>query len=244
MNILILGANSPIARQLAFRYAERGYGVCLATRQIEEATQLAEDLKIRFAVQTLPLSFDARAFSTHPGLIAKVEEELGPLDVALLAFGEMGDQLRSQEEFSEALQVIEVNYTGAVSLCESIAARMQARGRGSILGISSVAGERGRQSNYFYGSAKGAFTRYLQGLRNRLHPEGVHVLTAKLGFVDTKMTFGMESKIPIASPEQVSRALFKAQQRRQDLLFYPPFWEGIMSVIRHIPEGLFKRLSL
>ena len=111
-------------------------------------------------------------------------------------------------------------------------------------GFGGGAGDRGRKSNYFYGSAKGAFALYLQGLRNRLHESGVGVLTAKLGFVDTRMTFGMQTGIPIASPEAVSRALFDAQRRGIDTLYYPRFWRGIMGVVGAIPERLFKRMSL
>jgi short-subunit dehydrogenase len=149
--------------------------------------------------------------------------------------GEGGDVLR---------RVIDVNFTGAASICEALAAHMTPRGTGCIVGISSVAGDRGRQSNYVYGSAKGGFTLYLQGLRNRLFKQGVHVMTVKLGFVDTRMTFGMETGIPIASPEQVSRAVVAAADRKVDAFYYPHFWRGIMTVIRAVPEKVFKRLSL
>ncbi|MBT3223292.1 MAG: SDR family NAD(P)-dependent oxidoreductase, partial [Proteobacteria bacterium] len=143
-----------------------------------------------------------------------------------------------------ARRIIDINYTGATSLCEVLAERMERRGEGSIVGIASVAGDRGRQSNYFYGSAKGAFALYLQGLRNRLHQSGVHVMTVKLGFVDTRMTFGMKTGIPIASPEQVGNAIYKNQRRRTNTLYYPPFWGLIMGIIKALPEGVFKRLSL
>lgn len=244
MNVLILGATSPIARAVAQEYASHGHDLYLASRDAEHAVALANDLSVRHQVRALGGSFEATELETHDAFIAQVEEELGPLEVALVAFGDMGEQARSQQDSEAARHVIDVNYTGAVSLCEAIAGRMIARGKGSILGISSVAGERGRQSNYIYGSAKGAFTLYLQGLRNRAHESGVHVMTAKLGFVDTRMTEGLDTKIPIASPEEVGRALYRAQQRHTDVLYYPRFWAGIMGVIRAIPEGVFKRLKL
>jgi short-subunit dehydrogenase len=137
-----------------------------------------------------------------------------------------------------------VNYTGAVSVCERVAEHLIARKRGTIIGVSSVAGDRGRQSNYIYGSAKGAFTLYLQGLRNRLFPLGVHVLTVKLGFVDTRMTWGMNTRIPIAAPEAAAQAILSAAAGGEDVLYYPRFWRGVMTIIGAVPERVFKRLKL
>lgn len=244
MSVLILGATSRIAQQLAHRYAEAGSAVFVAARDLDEAERIAADVRIRCESLAVAGAFDALAVESHPDFVAQVEAEVGPIDVAIVAFGEMGDQQGSEEDFLAAKRVIDVNYTGAASICEAVAAKMVARGAGAIVGITSVAGDRGRQSNYFYGSAKGAFTLYLQGLRNRLYKRGVHVLTVKLGFVDTRMTYGMSTAIPVASPEAVSRALFKAEQRREDVLYYPRFWKGIMHIIRHTPEAVFKRLSL
>lgn len=244
MNVLILGATSPIARAVAQEYASRGHDVFLAARQRERAEEIAADIALRHGVRAEGGHFDALELDAHADLVAAVEDDLGPIDVALIAFGAMGDQDESQRDIHAAREVIDVNYTGAVSICEALADRMAARQRGSIVAISSVAGERGRQSNYIYGSAKGALTLYLQGLRNRLHPDGVHVMTAKLGFVDTRMTYGLDTKIPIASPEQAGRALYEAERKGVDVLYYPRFWAGVMGVIRAIPEAVFKRLKL
>ena len=229
---------------MAHEYASPKHDIFVACRKQERADEIASDLVLRHDVRALGAAFDATNLDAHADFIAHVEEEFGPIDVALVAFGDMGQQEESQQDISAARKIIDVNYTGAVSLCEAIAEHMLTRKSGSILGISSVAGDRGRQSNYIYGSAKGAFTLYLQGLRNRCFPNGVHVLTAKLGFVDTRMTEGLDTKIPIASPEQVGRALYNAQQGKKDVLYYPRFWAGIMGVIKAIPEGLFKRLKL
>lgn len=244
MNILILGATSPIARAVAQEYASHGHEIYLASRQAERAAEVAADIALRQNVRVGSGAFDATDMDAHADFIAHVEQTFGPIDVMLVAFGEMGEQDASQRDAQAARHVIDVNYTGAASICEAMAAAMIPRQRGAIMGISSVAGERGRQSNYIYGSAKGAFTLYLQGLRNRLHAHGIHVLTAKLGFVDTPMTDGLKTKLPIASPESVGRALYKAEQRQVNVLYYPRFWAGIMGIIRVIPEPVFKRLKL
>ena len=143
-----------------------------------------------------------------------------------------------------ARRVIDTNYTGAVSIAEAVAAHMSGRRSGCIIGLSSVAGDRGRKANYIYGSAKGAFTLYLGGLRNRMFDVGVHVLTVKLGFVDTRMTFGMESPLPKASPEEIGRGIREAQRRGRHVVYLPRLWRGVMGIIRAIPEPLFKRLSI
>lgn len=244
MSVLILGATSRIAQQLAHRYAAAGHAVYVAARDEAEAATIAADLRVRHQVRSASGAFDALDFDSHPALVEAVEMAVGPIEVAVLAFGDMGTQAESEDDFAAARRVIDINYTGAASVAEAIARRMAERGLGSIIGISSVAGDRGRQSNYVYGSAKGAFTLYLQGLRNRLHGQGVHVLTVKLGFVDTRMTYGMKTGIPIAPPEKVAAAIQRAQGRRIDNLYYPRFWKGIMGVIKAIPERTFKRMSL
>lgn len=244
MSVLILGATSPIARAVADEYARAGQTVFVAARDEEEAGRIAADVAIRHDTTTDSGSFDALALDEHDAFIADVESRVGPVDVAVLAFGAMGDQERSQDDVEAARRVIDTNYTGAVSICEALARRMSDRGRGSIVGLSSVAGDRGRKSNYIYGSAKGAFTLYLGGLRNRLAEDGVHVLTVKLGFVDTRMTYGMETPIPKASPEDTAAAIFAAEQGGREVIYYPRFWQPIMGIIRAIPEKIFKKLSI
>ena len=244
MSVLILGATSRIAQRLAHAYAADGESVFLAARDGEDAARVAADVAIRHGVPTDAASFDATDFDGHPAFVAAVEEALGPIDVAIVAFGDMGDQEASQGDFAAARRVLDVNFTGAASICEALAAVMEPRGRGAIVGVGSVAGDRGRQSNYFYGSAKGGFALYLQGLRNRLYKRGVQVLTVKPGFVDTRMTFGLQTGIPIADPDDAAQAIHDAQRGGADTLYYPRFWGGIMGVIKAIPERVFKRLSL
>lgn len=244
MSVLILGATSRIAHELALRYAENGQSVFLGARDAEEAGRIASDVSVRTQGICIAGRFDATDFAGHAEFLQSVRSAVGPVEVAILAFGEMGEQKASESDFQAAHKVIEVNYTAAVSVCELLAAEMIDRAGGSIIGISSVAGDRGRQSNYIYGSAKGAFTLYLQGLRNRLYKAGVHVMTVKPGFIDTRMTFGLKTGIPIATPEALSRAVFEAWRDRTDTLYFPRFWRGVMGVIRAIPEAAFKRMSL
>ena len=244
MPVLILGATSRIAQAIAAEYAAAGESLYLAARDAEEAERVAADLRVRHSIEAAAAPFDARDFDSHPALIAAAAEAMGGIDYAIVAFGEMGEQAESEGDFQKALAVIEVNYTGAISICEALAGYMAQRGSGVIVGISSVSGDRGRPSNYFYGSAKGGFSLYLQGLRARMRRHGVHVMTAKLGFVDTPMTFGLKTRIPIASAEAAARAIFKGARRRKDTLYYPRFWRFVMFAVKAIPERLFKRLSL
>lgn len=244
MSVLILGATSRIAHELALKFAANGQSVYLGARDAAEAERIAADVGVRTQGTCAAGRFDATDFDDHGPFLDRVRMTVGPIEVAVLAFGEMGEQGASQADFAAAHRVIDVNYTAAVSICERLAAQMTERAAGSIVGISSVAGDRGRQSNYIYGSAKGAFTLYLQGLRNRLFKVGVHVMTVKPGFIDTRMTYGLKTGIPIAPPDELAAAIFEAWRGREDTLYYPRFWRGVMGVIRHIPEAAFKRLSL
>jgi short-subunit dehydrogenase len=164
----------------------------------------------------------------------------------LLAFGTLPAQAEAQRDPAMARAAIDVNLTAAACLLELFAARMEARGRGWIAGISSVAGDRGRQSNYIYGAAKAGLTAYLAGLRNRLAKKGVHVVTVKPGFVDTPMTHGMVNpKSPlVASPERVAAGIVRAIRRRRNVVYLPWFWRAIMGVVTRVPEAIFKRMKL
>jgi len=242
--VLVLGATSPIARAIAREYASSGHSIFVAARNGDEASRIAADLRTRFQVETASASFDARNFAGHQALVDGAVERMGGFDVAVIAIGELGVQAEAQQDFEKALSIIEVNYTGAVSLCERIARHMEERKSGCIVGISSPAGDRGRKRNYFYGSAKGGFSLYLQGLRGRLAPSNVHVLTVKPGYIDTAMTRGMQTRIPIASPESVAQAIVKAQRQRKDTLYFPWFWRPVMFLVKAIPERMFKRLNI
>src|SRR5690606_11258178 len=166
-------------------------------------------------------------------------------DVVICVFGLLGDQARAERDWAHCHQIIDSNYTGAVSILNIVAEDFAARKRGVIIGISSVAGERGRQSNYIYGSAKAGFTAYLSGLRNRMYPYGVHVMTVKPGFVKTRMLENMSTPGPLtANPVEVANSIARAIRKRRNVLYVRPIWSWVMGVIRNIPEPVFKRLKL
>ncbi len=242
MGVAVFGVTSRIGREVALRFAESGKPVWVGARDLGEATRVAEDIAVRTGQLAVAGAFDARAVESHSGLLDEIEAAVGPLTDVLIAFGDMGDDGRRDPAMLR--RVFEVNYLGAASLAELSAERMSTRKSGVVAALGSVAGDRGRQSNYAYGSAKGALALYLQGLRNRVFADGVHVCTIKLGFIDTRMTWGLETKIPVATPEAASRAIVAAMAARADELYWPPFWRGVMGVIKAIPEVGFKRLKL
>lgn len=242
--ILILGATSAIARGAAESFAERGHPIYLAGRDPAELERLAADLRIRFGTEVRHGVFEAEDYAGHIEFIEQVGNEMGGIDGVLLAFGYLGEQGLATSDSAERVAVVARNLMGAISLLEPVAARLERQRSGFIIGISSVAGERGRQSNYIYGSAKGGFTIYLQGLRNRLFHAGVHVMTVKAGFVDTAMTYGMPGLFLVASPGNVGARIVRALEKGRDVAYIPWFWRYIMLILKLIPEGIFKRLKL
>lgn len=243
MVLLILGGNSDIGFAIAQRFAQsEGAFVHLASRNLDQLAKKARDLEIRYQIQAKAAYFDACDYASH----AEFYHHLEPRpDGVILAFGVQGYQLTAQRDFDEVRRIIDSNFLGAVSILEIIAADFEAKGRGFIVGISSVAGERGRQSNYTYGSAKAALTVYLSGLRNRLYPCNVRVMTILPGFVRTKMTAGL--KLPqrlVADPQEVAEDVYHAYLQRKDIVYSKWFWRWIMAIIQMLPETLFKRLHL
>lgn len=239
---LILGATSDIGAALAGAFASHGFGLLLAARRPEALASLVSDVQIRHGVEALPVAFDALDYASHEAFYRALPH---PPEVVICLFGYLGDQQQAQRDFAEAQRIIETNFTGAVSILNIVANDFERRGTGSIIGVSSVAGDRGRASNYYYGSAKAALTTYLSGLRNRLAGSNVHVLTVRPGFVATRMTQGM--KLPpllTATPERVARDVYRAYTQRKDAIYTIWPWRLIMLAIRAIPEPLFKRLSL
>jgi len=241
-SILILGATSDVAVATARRFAEEKYTILLAARDKENMSRIASDIAIRTQTDVRPVLFDAEDTASH----AHFYSSLGITpDVTVCVFGYLGDQQRAEHDWVEASRIIQVNYTGAASILSIVANDYARLGKGTIVGISSVAGERGRQSNYFYGSAKAGFTAFLSGLRNRMVTRGVHVVTVKPGFINTKMTAGMPLPKPItAEPIQLGSAIFKAVAKKKNVIYVLPIWRIIMLIIRNIPEGVFKKLKL
>ena len=242
--ILIIGATSAIAEATARRFAQRGDALYLLARNGERLGHLLADLKLRGAASTAGARFDANDFAAHAGAIEDAAAAMGGLDAVLIAHGTLPDQKACEADPALALREIGTNALSVISLLTLIGNRFEAQRAGAIAVIGSVAGDRGRQSNYVYGSAKGMLAIFLQGLRNRLQKAGVGVLTIKPGFVDTPMTAAFPKGPLWATPDQVAQAIVKAMDRRADVLYTPFFWLGIMAVIRAIPESIFKKLSL
>jgi decaprenylphospho-beta-D-erythro-pentofuranosid-2-ulose 2-reductase len=240
--VLIVGAKSDIAKEVARVYAKNGYNLFLAARNANELEEVATDIRVRSSVEVQLVEFDVTDFESH----ARVYESLPkrPLGVIMVS-GYMNEQHKVQKDWSETLNTINVNYTGAVSLLNIVANDFEKEKRGFIVGVSSVAGDRGRKANYIYGSAKAAFSTYLSGLRNRLYESNVHVLTVKPGFVATKMTENLDLPEKLtAQPSEVAQDIFQAQQKGKNILYTKWIWQYVMLIIKHIPEFMFKKMSI
>jgi decaprenylphospho-beta-D-erythro-pentofuranosid-2-ulose 2-reductase len=241
-NVLILGATSDIAVALAAKFASEEYMVTLAGRDEQRLVVIAADLEIRYSTTVSIVMFDALNFKSHEQFYKALPHRP---DIVVCVFGMLGDQFKAQADWKECAMILDSNYTGAVSILNVVANDFEARKSGVIAGISSVAGDRGRQSNYFYGSAKAGFTAYLSGMRNRLCRSNVHVLTVKPGFMKTKMIEGMKTPGPLtASPEVVAKTIYKAIISRKNTIYVLSVWRLIMAIICMIPESIFKKLKL
>jgi len=240
--LLIVGAKSDIAKAVAREYARNGYDLYLAARDCSELEAFKTDLIVRTQRSVELVELDILDYDSHQKFYDDLREK--PLGV-VVAVGYLGEQKKAQKEFDEAKNIIDTNYTGVMSLLNIIANDFEVRRSGFIVGISSVAGDRGRKSNYIYGAAKAALSAYLSGLRNRLYDAQVSVLTVKPGFVATKMTEGMDLPAKLtAQPEQVAEDIFNAQQKGHDILYTKWIWRWVMMIIKMIPEWQFKKMSI
>ena len=243
MNILIVGATSAIATATARIYAERRDHLFLIARNGERLSDLVEDLKIRGAQSIGTLTLDLDDFAAHAGAIEAAVATLQQIDVALLCHGTLPDQSASEVNFKLALKTINTNGLSVISLLTEIAQRMIAQGKGTIAVITSVAGMRGRQPNYIYGSAKALVSTYLQGMRGRLHEHGVHVVDIRPGLVDSPMTARFKKGALWSTPEVVAERVVIGITKKQHTVFAPGYWRIIMLVVNCIPEGIFKRMK-
>lgn len=243
--LLILGATSGIAHAAAAEFARQRWNLVLAGRDREELDALAADFSLRFGIKTATQAFDALSFDRHAAdLQACFDAAADDLAGVLLAVGYLGDQRLAERDPVEAGRILDSNFTGCLSALHFVANHFERRRRGFICVISSVAGDRGRRKNHFYGAAKAGLTVYLEGLRARLFRVSVRVITVKPGFVDTAMTFGHPGLFLVATPESVGRGIFKAIARNKDVVYLPWFWRLIMLAARMVPERIFKRLSV
>lgn len=237
-----MGARSDIAQATAHEFARNGSNVILAARNVETLAATKSDLEIRHQTTVYLAEFDAEGFDSHQDFYRKLPVKP---DIVLYAVGYLGDQKLSETDWKEAEKTITANFTGAVSILSIVASDFESKKQGTIIGISSVAGERGRQSNYLYGSAKSGLTTFLAGLRHRLMASGVTVITVKPGFVRTKMTASMDlPRLLTASPEGLASAIFKACRNKRTVVYFLPVWRLIMSVIRNVPERIFVKTKL
>jgi decaprenylphospho-beta-D-erythro-pentofuranosid-2-ulose 2-reductase len=239
---LILGAASDMAIAIAEKFASQGFNMQLAARNVERLEALQSDLAIKYTSRVSIHEFDALAFDDHVLFFSELDPKP---DVTICVFGYLGENEKAVADWKQASRIIHTNYTGAVSILNIIGGYYASTREGTIVGIASVAGERGRQSNYLYGSAKAGFRAYLSGLRNRLYRENVHVVTVQPGFVYTKMTEDMKlPKTLTATPQQVADAVYIAVVKRKNVVYVKWYWRWIMLVIKSIPEFMFKKLKL
>lgn len=244
MKIVIVGASSAIAHETAKLFARDGADLFLVGRSADKLNVIVDDLKVRGAKRIETFLMDATDLDRHEEMLQTAIATLGSLDMILIAHGTLGDQRASELSVAETLKELNTNEISVISLLTLSANYFERERRGCIAVISSVAGDRGRKSNYVYGAAKAAVSTFLQGLRNRLAKSGVSVVTIKPGFVATPMTAHLKQGPLFAQPRVVGEGIYEAMMKRKDIVYLPGFWRIIMFVVKSIPEGIFKKLSI
>jgi len=242
--LLIVGATSAIAQATARLHADHGDQIYLAGRDVTRLQQVADDLIARGADKVGLMAIDLTHEARHTELLDAAHAHMDGLDTVLIAHGTLPNQTDCEADFELAREAIDSNFMSAAALLTQVAQRFSSQGHGTIAAIGSVAGDRGRASNYIYGSAKGALEIFLSGLRNRLNPQGIRVVTIKPGFVDTPMTADLPKGPLWASPDKIARGIYKSMSAGPEVVYLPEFWRLIMLIIKLLPEPLFKRLKL
>ena len=240
--VLILGGNSDVGKSLAKDFSKLGSNLILTTRKKDQLNFLRSDLEIRYEISCDIKLFDVLDFKSHTSFYKNLKTKP---DIVITCIGYLDNQGDSQNDFEESLRSIQSNFTGLVSILNIISNDFEKKGSGVIVGVSSVAGDRGRGSNYIYGSSKAAFTSYLSGLRNRLHALGVSVITIKPGFIKTKMTSHLDlPKLLTASTDEISKDILNSIKKGKSIIYTKWFWKWIMLIIKLIPERIFKKLRM
>jgi len=242
--VLVVGATSAIGYEATKSFALAGARLFLTARNPDRLAAVCDDLRVRGAAQVEAALLDATDVERHEPVMRSALATLGGLDCVLVAHGTLPDQAACERSVAETLRALEVNCTSTIALLTVLGNYFESERQGCIAVITSVAGDRGRQSNYVYGTAKGALNIFLQGLRNRLYRAGVAVVTIKPGFVDTPMTAGIPKNRLFTTPERVGRSIYDAMLAGRDVAYVPWFWRPIMAIITSIPERVFKRLKL
>ena len=240
--LLVLGAKSDIGIALAHRFAKEGYDIQLAARNSNTLKNDCFDINIRYGVNANFYELDALDLNSHKNLILSLTKIP---DIAIYAIGVLGNQREDENDIKQSIKIIRTNFEGLVSIFGILANDFKKRGSGTLIGISSVAGDRGRGSNYIYGSSKAGVSSFLSGLRNRLYPFGIEVITVNPGFVRTKMTSHLNLPKKLTSnPQKVANSIYYAYKSKKNIIYVKPIWKYIMQFIKLIPESLFKKMKL
>jgi hypothetical protein len=242
--VLVIGATSAIAEYCARIWASRGDALYLVARNEERLKTIAADLKVRGAANAETYCSDLNDIDSHATLLDAAETAMGGIDTVLIAHGTLSNQNKCEQSVDETLTEIKTNSLSTISLLTLIANRFEAKKTGTIAVISSIAGDRGRASNYVYGSAKAMITTFTSGLRQRLYKANVAVVTIKPGFVDTPMTANFKKGFLWAKPNAVAAKIVEAIDRKKNEVYVPAFWWTVMTVINAIPTAVFRRASL
>jgi len=240
-SVLILGALSDIAKSIAEKYCQNGYNLHLTARKIDDLKLFSKNLKVQYDVNVNIYELDLLKTETYNNFIQSLNETPS---IIICAVGLLGNQKENENNLDLRTKVLRTNFEGPINIISNFANIYEKQGFGTIVGISSVAGDRGKASNYIYGSAKAGFTAFLSGLRNRLAKKNVHVLTVLPGTVYTKMTLGMKlPKLFTSSPDKVANDIYDAVNKKKDIIYTMKIWRLIMFIIRCIPERIFKNKS-
>ena len=241
-NILILGAKSDVGMELAKKYASEGFNLYLASRKSNELEEIINDIKIRNNIEIINYEFDILDFFNHKTFIENLPEF--PIGV-ILCIGYLGDQYTAEGDLKETQKILNTNFIGPVSILNYLVNDFERKKDGFIVVLSSVAGDRGRLSNYIYGSSKGGLNQYLSGIRNRLFKSNVSVLTVKPGFIKSKMTAHLLlPNLLTSKPREVAEIIYKSVKKNKDEIYIKNRWRVLMIIIKLIPEKIFKRLKL
>jgi len=244
-NILIVGATSAIAEATARLYAADGANLYLLARNEDRLKTITADLKIRGAATVGSAHFEANDLASHQAILDRAYQTFGRFDIVLIAHGTLGNQKASEASMEVAMQELQTNVMSTIALLTRLANMMEKQKHGTLAVISSVAGDRGRPSNYVYGTAKAAVITFCQGLSARLFKASAHVLIIKPGMVDTPMTAEMSMPaILVAKPEQIAIDIVRAIEKQKDVLYTPWYWKYVMLGIIHLPNSLFKKIEL
>lgn len=242
--ILIIGATSAIAEATARIWARLGHDLFLVGRNTARLEAIAADLRVRGCRNVTTYRLDANDLEAHIPMLDAAEHALDGMDTVLIAHGSLADQAVCQASVERTISELKTNGLSVVALLTHIANRLEQKKSGRIVVISSVAGDRGRQSNYIYGSAKAMVNVFTSGLRQRLHKSGISVVTIKPGFVDTPMTRNFQKNMLWAQPGQIAASIVRATESPAGVHYAPVFWRLIMGLVRAVPETIFKRLSM